>query len=109
MPHFKLTDANFYNGWIAADVEDDLIRHNNLAGTVMSNAAIPVPINNATIKNLKSGLVINTNLLAEYDSHPNRTGLTQFECSAPGFVTQTKVFEIKRGTTVHWDWVLVPV
>jgi hypothetical protein len=117
MINFKLSDGNFYTGWLAADVEDDLVRHNNVGGTVsttfqvkdattnvLRNGLVP----NATIKNLKSGRVVKSDLLGVYDHEPNRAGQTEFECSAPGYVTQTRVVKIKRGSTIHLDWLLVP-
>lgn len=113
MPIFKLTDLNFYNGFVAADVEVDLMRHNSVAGTITGpippDNAASVPLSGVSIKNKKSGLIVHSNLLGEYELQPNRAGLTEIEISKPGYITQTIVVDIKRGRTIHLDVTLLPV
>ena len=66
-------------------------------------------IKGATIKNLKNGRMVESDLLGYFKMEKFQGGTIQFEISAPGYVTQTVILEIKRSKHISIDYHLVQV
>lgn len=107
MNHFKELNPDFYNGYVAVNVVIDDVRHTGIDGMVEAEGG-GVP-ENAVITNTKSGRFVKADLLGEYEHVPNRSGLTKFECSAPGYETQAKTIKLKRGKLLVTNWILKPL
>ncbi len=63
-------------------------------------------INNVQIKNLNNGRMVMSDLLGYFKMEKFMGGPIQFEISAPGYITQTIIVEIKRAKHLSVDYQL---
>jgi hypothetical protein len=102
--HFKESYPDFYKGFIAIDVEDDIgIHHSGLEG-VVTKKEDGSPIPDAVIKNVTKNKLTGCDLLGHYRLIKQMAGLAEIEVSAPGRKTIKLVVTIKRGKIVEMNF-----
>ncbi|GEM_PF-5368568 len=97
MEHFKTSDADFYSGFQAVDVEDDIgIRHSGIEGIIKSKSD-GSPINGAVIKNLTKDKATKSDLTGVFSLIKQMPGNSEFEITAPGKKRIKFIHKVKRG------------
>ena len=102
--HFKTSHPDFYNGFIAVDVEDDIgIRHTGLEGNVKKKSD-GTPLKDAVIKNLTKNKAVKSGLTGFYSLIKQMPGDCEIEVSLTGYKTIKKIMKLKRGKIIDQDW-----
>ena len=105
MRKYITTDPDFYNGFKAANIVDDIgIHHSGIEGEVASNS---VAVKGAVIKCVELEKKTTSDIMGHYDIKSMKPGTYEFTCTHPNFEPATKVIKIKKGKTIHVGWELV--
>lgn len=104
--HWKTLNPDFYNGYQAINVEDDIgIRHTGIEGNVTKKSD-GTPLKDAVIKNLTKNKAVKSGLTGFYSLIKQMPGDCEIEVSLPGYKTIKVIVKMKRGKILDMDFQL---
>lgn len=102
--HFKESNPDYYNGFAAVDVEDDIgVRHTGIDGKVV-NKLDGSALHGAVILNVTQNKKTKTDLLGEYELIKQKPGDCEIEVTFAGKKKITKIVKMKRGKIIDMDF-----
>jgi hypothetical protein len=102
--HWKTSNPDFYNGYQAINVEDDIgIRHTGIEGTITKKSD-GTPLKDVVIKNLTKNKAVKAGLTGFYSLIKQMPGECEIEVSLAGYKTIKKIVKMKRGKILDMDW-----
>lgn len=108
MRHFLTSDKDFYNGFLAANVVDDIgVHHTGLEGEV--ETVDGVAIKGAVITCVELNKTKNSDIVGHYQISKMRGGTYTFTVTHPLYKSQTQIIKIKQGKIISKDWIMIPL
>ncbi len=108
MRNFITSDVDFYNGFIAANVVDDIgVHHTGIEGTI--ETADETPIKGALFTCVELGKSKTSDIVGHYAAIKMKPGTYTFTVTHPLYHSQSVVIKIKKGKIITKDWTMIPL
>ncbi len=106
---FKLNDSEFFNLYIAANKTIHTGNRITKIGGFIYKKGTTIGIPKATFKNLETGLTVTADLLGAFLMEKFKSGLFNFEISAPDYITIYQIIKVSPGSAYEFNFELEPV
>ncbi len=108
MRNFITSDVDFYNGFLAANVVDDIgVHHSGIEGLV--ETVDGTPIKGAVLLCVELDKKKVSDIVGHYEIKKMRGGTYTFNLTHPSYQPKSEVIKIKQGKTLSKDWTMIPL
>lgn len=108
MRNFITSDPDFYNGFLAANVVDDIgVHHTGIEGTI--ETADDTPIKGALFTCVELGKSKTSDIVGHYAAIKMKPGTYTFTVTHPLYHSKSEVIKIKKAKIITKDWTMIPL